>query len=143
MNSPVGTCIVSHLGYYDATEAVEFLTAAFGFVEKARYTYPRTPSRVMHAELIHGTSILLVSSIDELGNREPFSVEPAARQTLYVVVDDVAAHHSQAVAGGARILQAPVPFTGSGALMYRASDPEGYEWNFASDLPYAAGTAGR
>ena len=138
MTSPVGTCIVSHLGYYDATEAVEFLAAAFGFMEKARYVDPRTPGRVMHAELIHGASTLLISAIDEPGDREPFSVEPAARQTLHVVVEDVAAHHSRAVAGGARILQAPAARTGSGALMYRASDPEGYEWNFASDLPYAA-----
>jgi uncharacterized glyoxalase superfamily protein PhnB len=55
---------------------------------------------------------------------------------VYVVVDDVDAHHEQAVAAGARVVYPPAD-TEFGTRRYRPLDAEGYEWRFGSYRPAA------
>jgi uncharacterized glyoxalase superfamily protein PhnB len=55
---------------------------------------------------------------------------------VYVVVDDVDAHHEQAVAAGARVVYPPAD-TEFGTRRYRPLDAEGYEWSFGSYRPAA------
>ena len=48
---------------------------------------------------------------------------------IFVEVDDLASHHAQAVAAGARILREPEE-PGIGFRIYTAEDPEGHRWMF-------------
>ena len=64
---------------------------------------------------------------------------PAAHG-VYVVVEDVDAHHERAVAAGAEIVYPPEA-TEWGTRRYRALDPEGYEWSFGSYVPGSTGDA--
>jgi uncharacterized glyoxalase superfamily protein PhnB len=58
--------------------------------------------------------------------------------TLYCYVDDVDAHYAHALANGATI--ASEPLDEHGLRRYRATDPEGQRWVFATPLPQAEHT---
>ena len=74
-----------------------------------------------------------------IGTGEPPTEGDAAATSptghgVYVVVDDVDAHHERARAAGARIVYGPED-TDFGTRRYRALDPEGYEWSFGTYSP--------
>ena len=118
--------ITPYLLYEDGAAAIGFLTSAFGFHEVLRSKSPE--GRVWHAEL-------------ELGDGNVFLGEPgsdyknpkrlgATTVGIHVYVDDVDAHHEQARAHGATILDAPSDQE-YGDRRYTAEDPEGHQWFFA------------
>jgi len=124
--------IVPYLAYADAPAAISFLCQAFGFEEKFRY--PMDDGRVGHAELTcAGNAIYLASLWPELGLASPRDL-PGVHCQLYVWVDDVDAHHARARAAGATITSPPGD-DGHGERVYRAVDPEGHRWIFATPLP--------
>lgn len=76
-----------------------------------------------------------------IGTGEPAAVGDAAATSpaghgIYVVVDDVDAHHERARAAGAGSVYGPEDI-GFGTRRYRALDPEGYEWSFGTYRPSA------
>lgn len=120
---------VPYFGYRDAAAAIDFLTRAFEFVVSARYD--GEGGAVMHAELAFGDGAIMIGSAtpDDQG-----TAERVQGTGVYVVVDDVDAHHAKAEAAGAAIVYGPQD-TAFGTRRYRARDPEGYEWSFGSYRP--------
>ncbi|HJZ74125.1 MAG TPA: VOC family protein [Vicinamibacterales bacterium] len=121
--------VTPYLIYRDAPAAINFLTSAFGFVEK--YRFPMDDGRIGHAELTSGDgAVMLASEFDGFG-RSPLGLPDVHGQT-YCTVDDVDAHFARARANGATVTSEPA--NRDGTRMYRAIDPEGHRWIFAQPV---------
>lgn len=119
--------ITPHLMYEDGAAAVEFLTSAFGFRELLRHHSPE--GRVWHAELELGDGTIMLG---EPGRefRSPKKLG-AATVSIHVYVNDVDAHYERAKAAGATVGDEPADQE-YGDRSYRAEDPEGHLWVFAT-----------
>jgi uncharacterized glyoxalase superfamily protein PhnB len=125
--------IIPYLSYDDAPAAIDFLCAAFGFEE--RFRYPMPDGRVGHAELgFQGNAVMLASASDGFG--QPPARLGGVHGQVYCLVDDVDAHHARARDAGATIAAEPVDEHGT--RYYRAVDPEGHRWIFATVLDQQA-----
>jgi uncharacterized glyoxalase superfamily protein PhnB len=126
------------LAYEDAAAAIDWLTEAFGFEEHGR-RYLMDDGTVGHAELELGDNIVMLAT----PNREYESPRThrercaaAARwldnpwviDGVLVLVDDLDAHHSRAVAAGANVIRQPEE--GPEGRLYTAEDLEGHRWMF-------------
>jgi uncharacterized glyoxalase superfamily protein PhnB len=117
------------LKYDDARAAIDFLIDAFGAERHALYT--GGDGSVVHAELRFGNGLVM------LGPAQPELTATRGRGGgIYVVVDDVDAHHESARAAGAEITRAPHD-TDYGSREYAARDPEGNVWSFGTYQPFA------
>ncbi|HEY7584437.1 MAG TPA: VOC family protein [Acidimicrobiia bacterium] len=120
------------LAYRDAPAALEFLTRAFGFEEIMRMDGEN--GSIAHAELdVGGQRLMLASAWRDAGMVPPVELAGIASQ-LMVRVDDVDTHFRRALAGGATVIDQPSD-QDYGERTYRATDPEGHRWIFASPLP--------
>ena len=129
-NPPKGTQrIIPYLAYRDAPSAIDFLCKAFGFTE--RFRYPMPDGRIGHAELGFQDNIVMLASTYEGFGQSPLDL-PAVHGQVYCYVDDADAHFARAKAGGATITAEPANEHGN--RMYRAMDPEGHRWIFATAL---------
>ncbi|MEL7461771.1 MAG: hypothetical protein AAGJ39_12500, partial [Pseudomonadota bacterium] len=90
-----GPQIVPYLSYEDGPRAIEFLVAAFGF--EVVFQNIDDAGALVHAELKHGSGMVLVGT----------DAQPKGSPGIYVVVEDVPAHHSVATAAGAQIVFPP------------------------------------
>ncbi len=133
-NPPADTPRVSpYLLYEDVEAALDWLTKAFGFVERARIEMPE--GGVGHAEMTIDDGLIM------MGYPGPTYKNPkhlgASTQHTYVYVGDVDAHYARAKAAGANIFEEPADqFYGD--RRYGAHDPEGHMWFFAThtrDVP--------
>ena len=125
--------ITPYLLYEDCATMLEWLTRAFGFREVLRHRSPE--GNVWHAEMeLGGASIYMGDPGEEYRNPKRLG---GATQSLYVVVEDVAAHHAGAQAAGAEIFDEPKD-TEYGDRRYGARDPEGHEWFFAQQVRQVA-----
>jgi uncharacterized glyoxalase superfamily protein PhnB len=123
--------IIPYLAYSDAPAALSFLCDAFGFEE--RYRMAMDDGRIGHAELAYKENVIMLASVwKEAGFASPMDLSGIHTQ-VYCRVDDADAHYERARAAGATIIAEPVdqPY---GERMYRALDPEGHRWLFASPL---------
>ena len=130
--------IVPMLAYDDAPAAIEFLCEAFGFEVRSRMDMP--DGRVGHAEVgYQGSVVMLASTWREGGMASPQELSGVHAQ-LYCRVDDVDAHWARALAAGATLLGEPEdqPY---GERSYRALDPEGHRWIFATPSSDGGGSA--
>ncbi|GAB5447312.1 VOC family protein [Gymnodinialimonas sp.] len=114
--------IVPYLSYKDGAAAIDFLTQAFGFRVNIRADDPE--GGVLHAELVYGDGVILMGTADL----------PKGSPGIYLVVEDVDAHHTTAMAAGATEVYPPED-TEWGTRRYRCTDPEGHEWTFGSYSP--------
>ncbi|HWI84776.1 MAG TPA: VOC family protein [Sphingomonas sp.] len=133
--------VIPVLRYADAPAAIDFLCRAFGFEKHAIHADPADPGLIVHAELIReGNMVMLASAAPS-----PFAEQSRWRtpaeaggvtQTIYVVLEDVDGHASQAAEAGADIFMAPAdqPY---GGRNYCCRDPEGNVWCFGSYDPVA------
>src|SRR4051812_16037297 len=95
--------ITPYLLYEDVAEAIDFLASAFGFEERLRFTGEE--GFVNHAEMRLGdAAIYLGDPGEQYRNPRRLGQETIG---LYVLVDDVDAHHERAKAAGAEIKQPP------------------------------------
>ena len=117
--------VTPYLFYRDAPAAIEFLTAAFGFVEQFRY--PMDDGRIGHAELVHNGGVVMLASVFEGFGTTPLDL-PNVHSQVQCVVTDIDAHFERARRGGATIVSEPTEQHGS--RRYRAIDPEGHRWIF-------------
>ncbi|MGI9592079.1 MAG: VOC family protein [Myxococcota bacterium] len=123
--------IVPYLTYADASAAIDFLCKAFGFEEQFRLDMD--DGRIGHAELsLDGNVLMLASAFPEMGLQSPAEL-PALHCQVHIEVEDVDAHFARAREAGATIAAAPEdqPY---GDRNYRASDPEGHRWIFATHV---------
>ncbi|WP_198655542.1 VOC family protein [Streptomyces geranii] len=124
------------LVYADAKAAIKQLTEAFGFTEAS--VYEGEDGSVLHAELVQGNGAVMLGSrgtgsvFDKaMGGAGDAGAGPCG---VYVVVDDVDAHHQQAVDHGAEILMPPTD-QDYGSRDYMARDVEGNIWSFGTYSP--------
>jgi uncharacterized glyoxalase superfamily protein PhnB len=114
------------LRYADAPAAMEWLGRAIGFEKQVEF--PGPDGTIAHAELRRGAGVIGISSATPPVESNPWS---SVRQGVYVTVDDVDAHHQQAVTAGARIAIQPYN-THYGSREYSAWDLEGHLWGFGT-----------
>ena len=119
--------VIPYLTYDDAPAAADFICRAFGFTERMRMPGPE--GLLMHAELVFGDSVLMLSSaMPDMGIASPKNL-PAVHGNVTVYMADVDAHYQQAKSAGATILEEPTDMFW-GDRLYRAADPEGHNWTF-------------
>jgi uncharacterized glyoxalase superfamily protein PhnB len=133
--------IVPMIAYEDAAAAIEWLTEAFGFREREGQRYTAEDGTVTHAELERDGAIVMLATpnADYQGPRRHRETCEAARRWqnnpwvvdgLFVAVDDVDAHHAQAVAAGATVIRPLEDSEAAEMRLYTAEDPEGHRWMF-------------
>lgn len=121
--------VIPYLAYADATKAIDFLCRAFGFEE--RFRYPMPDGSIGHAELALGASRLMLATASEsFGLASPRDL-PLLHAQIYCRIHDADAHFARARDAGATIVEEPS--NQHGARMYRALDPEGHRWIFATE----------
>ncbi|WP_406042830.1 VOC family protein [Micromonospora sp. NBC_00898] len=113
--------------YPNARAAVEFLRTAFGLTVQEVHEGP--DGEVRHAQLRYGDDLIMLAP----------GAGPSARPTdddhrIYVVVDDIDAHHERAAAAGAEIVVKPFD-TDYGSRDYTARDLIGNVWSFGTYRP--------
>jgi uncharacterized glyoxalase superfamily protein PhnB len=117
--------------YADAKAAIRQLTEALGFTELA--VYESGDGKVAHAELALGNGAVMLGS-KGTGSRFDELMKNAGPTGVYVVVDDVDAHHRRAAEHGVEILMPPTDQE-YGSRDYLARDLEGNIWSFGSYAP--------
>lgn len=117
--------------YRDAGAAIQQLTEAFGFDRVA--VHEREDGTVMHAELSYGNGAVMLGSKGR-GGAFDRAMEAAGPAAVYVVVDDVDAHHRRAVEHGVEVLMEPTDQE-YGSRDYMARDAEGNVWSFGTYAP--------
>jgi uncharacterized glyoxalase superfamily protein PhnB len=116
--------VIPVLIYPDVQEAVAWLSAAFGFVERLRIGDNH------RSQLSVGDGAVIVA--DMRGDRRP--PRPGeVTHTVLVRVEDADEHCARAREHGARILMEPTDFE-YGERQYAAADPAGHEWTFSQTL---------
>jgi uncharacterized glyoxalase superfamily protein PhnB len=116
--------VIPVLIYPDVREAVEWLGAAFGVVERVRI------GENHRAQLRFGEGAVIVG--DVRGERRPPRPGEVTHSVM-VRVDDATAHCERAKAQGARIVMEPTDFE-YGERQYTAEDPAGHQWTFSETL---------
>jgi uncharacterized glyoxalase superfamily protein PhnB len=116
--------VVPVLIYPDVRAAVEWLGAAFGFVEHVRIGEDH------RAQLGFGDGAVIAA--DVRGNRRPPRPGESTSSVL-VRVEDAHAHCEQARRHGARIVMEPTDFE-YGERQYHAEDLAGHQWTFSQTL---------
>jgi uncharacterized glyoxalase superfamily protein PhnB len=116
--------VVPVLIYPDVRAAVEWLGAAFGFVERVRIGEDH------RAQLSFGGGAVIVADVRH-ERRAPRAGE--ATHSVLVRVDDARAHCERARERGAEILMEPTDFE-YGERQYAAQDPAGHQWTFSETL---------
>ena len=116
--------VVPVLIYPDVRAAVDWLSTAFGFVERVRIGEDH------RAQLSFGDGALIVGDVRH-ERRPPRPGEVTA--SVMVRVGDAHAHCRHARDQGARILMEPTDFE-YGERQYTAEDPAGHQWTFSETL---------
>jgi len=110
----------------DARALIDFLVAAFGFVEVAAYG---EGDLIVHAQLAwpEGGGIMLG---DDRRDGSPWTLKPGTFG-CYVVTAEPDALHARATAAGAEIIQ-ELEDADYGSRGFAARDPEGNLWSFGT-----------
>ena len=116
--------VIPVLVYPDVREAVEWLSSAFGFVERVRI------GEAHRAQLSVGDGAVIVADVRH-DRRPPRAGE--VTHSVVVRVGGVGAHCERARTHGARILMEPTEFE-YGERQYTAEDLAGHQWTFSETL---------
>ena len=115
--------ILPHIAYPDVTQAVAWLTKAFGFTE--HYHYGDPPNG---AQLHLGNAWIMVMEV-RAGLVTPSQLG-ALTQSLTVFVEDVENHYQRVKSAGAKIVE-DLHETEYGELQYGVEDFAGHRWLFS------------
>ncbi|MFJ9299296.1 VOC family protein [Streptomyces asoensis] len=121
--------------YADAKAAIRQLTQALGFTELS--VYEGEDGAVVHAELAQGNGVVMLGSKGRGGVFDT-AMKDGGPAGVYVVVDDVDAHHRRAVEHGVEVLTPPTD-QDYGSRDYLARDLEGNLWSFGTYAPELQG----
>jgi uncharacterized glyoxalase superfamily protein PhnB len=133
--------VMTGLRYHDAPAAIDWLCRAFGF-ERHLVVPGETEGSIAHAELRFGNGMVMLGSAGKHGGgwdevmTTPREIGGLNTQSLYVIVEDPAAHHARAVAAGAQIVM-PLEKKDFGGSGYSCRDLEGHVWSFGDYDPLA------
>ena len=116
--------VIPVLIYPDVREAVEWLGAAFGFVERVQI------GENHRSQLSVGEGAVIIGDVRK-ERRAPRPGE--VTHSVMVRVDDARAHCERARAHGAQIVMEPTDFE-YGERQYTAQDPAGHQWTFSETL---------
>jgi uncharacterized glyoxalase superfamily protein PhnB len=116
--------VIPVLIYPDVRAAVDWLGAAFGFVERVRI------GENHRAQLSFGDGAVIVGDVRH-DRRPPRPHE--VTHSVMVRVDDARSHCEHAREHGARILMEPTDFE-YGERQYTAEDLSGHQWTFSQTL---------
>ncbi len=116
--------VIPVLIYPDVREAVDWLSAAFGFAERLRI------GENHRSQLTYGEGAVIVGDVRN-ERRPPRPGE--VTHSVMVRVADARAHCEHARAHGALIVQEPNDFP-YGERQYTAEDPAGHQWSFSETL---------
>jgi uncharacterized glyoxalase superfamily protein PhnB len=138
--SPIEQRVFPMLSYEDVGRAAEWISDAFGFEERERFS--DADGTVSHVTMVLDGAVVFLGWPGS-GYRSPkrhaeeCTIERQILDTPYVVdgvmvfVDDVAAHFERARAAGATILSELEDNPAAGQRQYRIEDLEGHRWMFA------------
>jgi PhnB protein len=129
--------VIPMIAYEDGPKAMDWLSSAFGFKERARMLDKN--GRLSHGEMQAGDGVIMLATPtpDYQGPRhhreacEPaqkWSAVPYIVDGVLVYVADVDAHFARAKQEGAAILSEVE--AGQNGKRYRAEDLEGHRWMF-------------
>lgn len=129
--------VIPMIAYEDGVAALEWLTEAFGFRERARQVGP--DGRLSHGEMEAGDGVIMLATPtpDYQGPKRhrltcaqarKWSAVPWIIDGVLVHVEDLDAHYARAKAAGATILSEIEE--GPPGRRYRAEDLEGHRWFF-------------
>jgi len=115
----------------DLSNATKFYEEAFGL--KTRMTMPDEKGNPMHAEVVHKDGVIMMGQENPgQGAKSPSSLG-GSPVSLYLYVDDVDSVFSRAKEKGAEVIMEPKEqFWGD--KMCAVKCPEGYMWNFATNV---------
>jgi uncharacterized glyoxalase superfamily protein PhnB len=116
--------VIPVLVYSDVAEAVGWLGAAFGFVERVRI------GENHRAQLAVGDGAVILAQAR--GDRRP-PLPGETTHSVIVRIEDVDGHCERARQHGAGILMEPTDFE-YGERQYTARDFAGHEWTFSQTL---------
>jgi uncharacterized glyoxalase superfamily protein PhnB len=116
--------VIPVLIYPNVREAVDWLSMAFGFVERVRIGEDH------RSQLSFGEGAVIVGDVRR-DRRPPRPGE--VTHSVMVRVEDVDAHCERAREYGARIVMEPTDFE-YGERQYTAEDPAGHQWTFSETL---------
>jgi uncharacterized glyoxalase superfamily protein PhnB len=116
--------VIPVLIYPDVRQAVDWLSKAFGLVERVRIGEDH------RSQLVFGDGAVIVG--DVRGERRP-PRSGEVTHSVMVRVHDAAAHCERARKHGARILMDPTDFE-YGERQYTAEDLAGHQWTFSETL---------
>ncbi|HZA76140.1 MAG TPA: VOC family protein [Acidimicrobiales bacterium] len=118
------------LTYRDARAAIDFLSKAFGFEERAAYPREDDPSIIVHAEMRWplGGGIMFGSAGKD---DSPFGQRVPGNDSVYVVCDDPDGLFERAVAQGAEVVRG-LKDEDYGSRGFSVRDPEGNLWSFGT-----------
>ena len=117
--------VIPALIYPDVREAVAWLSAAFGFVERLQI------GESHRSQMSVGDGGAVIAA-DTRGERVPPRPGEATHSVL-VRVEDANAHCARAREHGAQILDEPTDHV-YGERQYSAADPWGHQWTFSETI---------
>ena len=115
------SAVIPVLIYPDVRDAVDWLSEAFGFVERVRI------GENHRSQLKVGDGAIIVGDVRN-ERRPPRPGE--VTHSVMVRVEDVDVHCEHARSRGAQILMEPTDFE-YGERQYTAADPAGHQWTFS------------
>ncbi|MGO9976902.1 MAG: VOC family protein [Solirubrobacteraceae bacterium] len=123
--------IIALLVYEDIQASHDFLVDAFGF--RPGRIDRDDEGRVVHGEVFVDSEVIWLHRVTTEHQMVSPPSQAGASGGLAIVVDDVDAHYSRALAAGAQIDRPPVdqPY---GRREYEARDLEGHRWWFGTPL---------
>ena len=135
-----GSTLIPSLRYRDANAAISFLERAFGFVRHA--VYPGQNNNVDHAELRHGSGMIMIGSSTNPSPNARWYITPAetdgrVTSPLYLIVPDCNPVWDSARAAGAEVV-AELQTMSYGGQSFTVRDPEGYLWSVGEYSPWTA-----
>ena len=135
-----GSTLIPSLRYRDANAAIDFLERAFGFTRHA--VYPGKENTVEHAELRHGSGmIMLGSATNPSPNKHmyatPGEIDGRVTSPLYLIVPDCNPVWESAKAAGAEVV-GELKTMDYGGRAFSVRDPEGYLWSVGEYSPWTA-----
>ena len=112
--------VIPELPYAEVGEAADWLRNASGFRIRLRIGNHR-------AQLVHRDGVVIVTQLSGGG------ADGRPGHSVLVRVEDVDAHHEQAVAAGAAIGSPPTDYP-YGERQYTAEDLGGHHWTFSQSI---------
>ena len=135
-----GSTLIPSLRYRDAHAAIDLLERVFGFTRHA--VYPGPNNTVEHAELRHGTGMIMLGSVGTPSPNGLFYTTPAetggrVTSPLYLTVPDCQPVWESVQAAELEVVM-KLGEMSYGGRSFTVRDPEGYLWSVGEYSPWTA-----